>query len=116
MILLDSEKCPKDKKGFLNQKLKILIKYMIHSFRDKIQYFLEGIFNSKNDVITFFRKIQFKNLNLAVFNSTKYSFNLKTQVSPRVKEILEVWFSGKWTRGRKDKAAEGKIENENVPS
>ena len=53
---------------------------LIHSFHDKIQF--KRFFND-----LFSGKIKFKNLlkklNLAVFNSTKYLFNHKTQVSPR---------------------------------
>ena len=97
--LVKSEKCPKivqngqKKGGTFDQKLKISIQYMILSFfhftiKFNSNYQLSisifsGIFNSKDYSITFFfLKVQFKNLNLAVFNSTKYSFIQKTKVSP----------------------------------
>ena len=65
----------RQKRRFLNQELKILKK----SIQKIIQYHFWGIFNSTDYSSIFFRKIKlknwFKNLNLAVFNSTKYSFN-----------------------------------------
>ena len=43
---------------------------------------ISGLFDSKNYSITFFWKIQFKNCNQAVINSTKYSFIYKTKILP----------------------------------
>ena len=77
----------RQKRGFLIKNGKYQFKiWFIHSFHGKIQF--KGLFN-----IIFFRNVQFKklfnyffsrkiqfknwlkNLNLALFNSTKYSFN-----------------------------------------
>ena len=97
------EQCPKcaqkKKKRVFNQRLKISIQYTIHfclnSIQKIIQYYFPRILNSKDYSITFFsRKIQlkqlFKTLSLAEFNSTKYSFNQKTQVSP-IPSLLYLW-------------------------